>query len=147
MIHLRQPYEVLYFNFPFLHLLYWKTVFLALVEQMVAGFYPSALLPFCQIYKWLHYFVWGILTIHDSVYEKDGLATGCLYCLNKMTSSQVYTASSPSVSLGSKLKQRAWKPHKVRNRLDTKFLKTISVLMKAMSHKSVLLISNFSIVS
>ena len=27
----------------------------------------------------------GLLTIHDSVYQRDALATGCLYCFNELT--------------------------------------------------------------
>ena len=46
---------------------YLETVFLTFVQQMVARFHPSAFLPFCQIYKWHHYFFWGILTVHDSI--------------------------------------------------------------------------------
>ena len=118
------------------HLSYWGTVFLTLVEQMVAGFHP-----------WLHYFFWGILTIHDSVFERDALATRCLYCLNKLTTWQVCVACLPLISLVSKSKQRAGKPHVARSRLSTNFLQTIFVLMKALFHKSVLLILNVSIVS
>ena len=40
--------------------------------------------PFWYVYTCLYYFFWGILTIHDSAYERDALNTGCLYCLNKL---------------------------------------------------------------
>ena len=39
MIHLHQPYETFCFYIPSLHLLYWGTVFLTLLEQMVAGIF------------------------------------------------------------------------------------------------------------
>ena len=59
-----------------LPLLYWGTF-----EQMVAGRFSSINhFDVLQIYKWLHNFFWGIFTIHDSVYERDTLATGCLLC-------------------------------------------------------------------
>ena len=76
----------------------------------------------------------------------NALATGCLYCLNKLTAWQVCVACIPSVSLISKSKQRLGKPHVVRSCLGTKFLK-VSVLMKVLFYKSFLLTLNVSIVS
>ena len=35
-----------------------------------------------QIYKWLHYFFWDILIIHDSVYKRDAVTTDFLSLLN-----------------------------------------------------------------
>ena len=46
--HLHQLYEALCINIPSLHLLYWATIFLTVVEQMVAVFHPPALLPCLQ---------------------------------------------------------------------------------------------------
>ena len=40
-----QPYEALCFRLPSLHFLHWGTVFLALVKEMVTGFYLSPPLP------------------------------------------------------------------------------------------------------
>ena len=57
-----------------------------------------------QIYKWLHYLFCGIVTIHDSFYKRDALATGCLYWLNKLTAWKVCVAFLPSISLASKSK-------------------------------------------
>ena len=82
-----------------------------------------------------------------SFYKRDALVTGCLYCLKELTVGQVWVACLTSTSLVSKSKQGAGKSHVARSYLRTKFLKTISVLMKALSHKSVPLIFNFSIVS
>ena len=48
-------------------------------------FSPSALFHVFEIYKWLHCFFWVFLTIHDSFYKRDILATGCLYSLNELT--------------------------------------------------------------
>ena len=60
VIPLHQPYEVLCFYVPSLHVLYCRTVFQTLVEQMAACFHPSALCHILRIYsciaKWLHYF-------------------------------------------------------------------------------------------
>ena len=100
-------------------------VFLTLVEHSC---WFSSISPFYhihQIYKTLCIFSWGILTIHDSVYRRDALPIGYLYCHNELT---------------------AWKDVP-RSFLSTKFLKTISVLMKALSYKIILLILNVSIVS
>ena len=45
MIHQHQPYEALCFCLPSLYLLCWGTVFLTLVEQVIAGFLSSSILP------------------------------------------------------------------------------------------------------
>ena len=53
----------------------------------------SSFCQICQIYKSLHYLFWGILTIHDSVYERDAQITSHLCCLTW----QICVACLPSI--------------------------------------------------
>ena len=53
----------------------------------------------CQIYKLLHHFFWGIVTINNSVYERNALTIGCIYYLNEFTAWQVCVTCLSSISL------------------------------------------------
>ena len=141
MIHLHQPYKALFFHLPSLYLSYWETVFITFVEKMVARFHTSVLFPhLTNLYKFLHFYFCSILNIHDSVYKWDTMATGWLYCLNESTSWQVCVASFSSISKQVREREnRTWQEIK-------RFLKTTSVLMEALTHKSIILILNVSIV-
>ena len=63
--------------------------FQLLLNRWLLVFIHQSFCHVCQIYKQLHNFFWGILTILDSIYKRDALATSCLYCLNKLTAWQV----------------------------------------------------------
>ena len=76
-----------------------------------------------------------------SHYSSFFTIVGCLYYLIELTAWKICVMSE------SKPKQRVEKPQVTRSRLGTMFVKRISVLMKALSHKSALLILNVSIVS
>ena len=118
-----------------------------LLNRWLLVFIHRSFCHVCQIYKRLHYLFLNFLTIHDSVYKKEALVTCCLYCLSKLTAWQVCVACLPSFSSVNKSKQSAGEPHATRSRLGSKFLKAVSVQVKAPYHKSVLLILNVSIVS
>ena len=144
MIHLLQPYETLCVQLPSLHLLYWGSLFnYCWTDGYV---HPSALFLCSPDLSITSLFLLG-----HSYYSWFRLREGCTgsvwFHSLKLTAWQVCVAYWPSISLVSKSKLRTWKPHVARTRLGTKFLETISVLMKALFHKRVLSISNVSIVS
>ena len=118
-----------------------------LLSRWLLVFIHRSFCHVCQIYKRPHYFFWNFLTIHDSVYKRGSLVTCCLCCLSKLIAWQVCVACLPSFSSVNKSKQSPGEPHVVRSRLGAKFLKAVSVQMKAPYHKSVLLILNVRIVS
>ena len=77
------------------------------------GCYFSSISPFAMFAKSINDFTiyfGGTVTIHDPVYERHALTTGCLYCFNELTVWQVCVGFLPSISLGSKSKQRAENP-------------------------------------
>ena len=76
------------------------------------GCYFSSISPFAMFAKFINDFTiyfGGTVTIHDPVYERHALTTGRLYCLNELTVWQI-CVGLPSISLGSKSKQRAENP-------------------------------------
>ena len=64
------------------HLLYWQTVFLILVKQMVVDFHPSALLPCLPNLQMAAISLLG--HSHYSWFKSNALAAGCFYCLSEL---------------------------------------------------------------
>ena len=78
--------------------------FKLLLNRWIAVFVHQHFWYVRQIYKWIHYFFQGIFTIYDSVYEREALATGCLYYFNELAAWQVFVTCLLSISLVSKSK-------------------------------------------
>ena len=78
--------------------------FYLLMNRWLLVFIHHPFCHVCQIYKWVQYFFWHILTIYDFVCERDAPTTGCLYCFKELTVWQVCIACLPSISLVSKSK-------------------------------------------
>ena len=93
------------------------------------GYWFSSIIHFAMFSKSINDCTISFRAFWLFIILENALATGCLYCLNELTAWQV------CVALVSKPKQRSGKPQVTRSLLGTKFLKTISVWMKALPKK------------
>ena len=83
MIYLRQNYETLCFHLYSLSISCTGEQFFQLLLNRWLLFFNHLLFSHVpKIYKWLHYFFWDILIIHDSVYKRDAVTTGFFSLLN-----------------------------------------------------------------